>query len=79
MMDLATLEREALNLDAKSRGHLASVLLRSLDERDENFLDEEIEQAWLIEVERRGREMEFGEVKGISHEDVMREVRSLLK
>jgi len=78
-MDLATLEREALNLDAKSRGHLASVLLRSLDKEDEGLPDEEVKEAWLIEAERRNREMESGEVRGIPHEEVMREIRALLK
>ena len=48
-MDLITLEREALNLDLKSRGKLAARLLQSLDEHT----DEENERLWAEEALRR--------------------------
>lgn len=76
-MDLATLEREALNLDIKSRGHLAFVLLRSLDETDEteDFSEEEIEKLWLVEVERRSREMDEDPSLAVPYEDMMKRLR----
>lgn len=76
-MDLATLEREALNLDIKSRGHLASVLLRSLDETDEteDLSEEEIEKLWLVEVERRSREMDEDPSLAVPYEDMMKRLR----
>lgn len=81
MIDIATLEKQALSLDIKERGHLASVLLRSLDDDDEGndrLSEEEIEKLWLEEAARRSKEWDENPSIGIPLEDVMRELRARL-
>ena len=81
MMDIVTLEREVLSLDRQTRGQLVTKLLRSLDEdADEDVLsDEEIKGLWLREVERRSKEIEDDPSGLIPGDQVMREMRELLK
>ena len=74
-MDRQSLEHEALSLPPEDRAKLAQKLLLSLDALSE----EESEQAWLIEVGRRARELDRGEVQPISAEEVRRKARDLLR
>ena len=74
-MDSKTLQEAALNLPPDERAALAEKLLSSLDEPTEA----ELERAWLSEAARRARELDGGDVQGISEEDVRRKARSLLR
>lgn len=78
MIDVATLEKQALSLDIKERGRLASVLIRSLDddEADDHLSQEEIEKLWLDEAIRRSKEMDEDPSIGRPGEDVMRDLRA---
>jgi hypothetical protein len=80
-MDVATLEKEALKLDRRSRKDLVSKLFRSLDEsaEDDALSADEIEEMWLREVERRNKEIDADPSILIPGENVMREMRDLLK
>ncbi len=69
---------EALKLDRKARGKVASRLLRSLDDEQENLSPEECERLWLEEAERRLEEWEQGKVMGISGEEVFARARAFL-
>lgn len=55
---------EALALSPNERADIAQLLLQSL-EASENHEDE-----WVSEVERRAQEMENGDVKPISWEEI---------
>lgn len=66
-------ESAALQLPRPDRARLAERLIASLDEEDE------IEQAWAAEIERRVREVDSGEVELIPGEQVMADMRSLLR
>ena len=74
-MDSKTLQEEALSLPPDERAALAEKLLSSLDEPSEA----ELERACLSEASRRARELDRGDVQGISEEDVRRKARSLLR
>lgn len=74
-MDPATVEHEALRLPPEDRAKLAQKLLLSLDTSSE----EELEQAWLLEANRRARELDRGEVQPIPAEEVWRKARALLR
>jgi putative addiction module component (TIGR02574 family) len=71
-MDLETIEQELLNLPLTERAKLAHELL---DSQTPNQLDE----AWLAEVERRASELDAGLATCIPAEEVMRKARALLK
>ncbi len=74
-MDSKTLQEAALSLPPDERAALAEKLLSSLDEPSEA----ELERIWLSEAARRARELDRGDVQGISEEDVRRKARSLLR
>ena len=74
-MDSKTLQKAALRLPADERAALAEKLLSSLDEPSEA----ELERTWLAEAARRARELDRGEVRPISADDVRRKARSLLR
>ena len=61
-------------LDEQDRATLAGLLLKSL----ENEVDEDIESAWLEEIERRLRELDAGRVDLITWEDVREKLRKNL-
>ncbi len=65
-MDPQTIEHEALGLPPEERAKLAQKLLLSLD----TLSEEESEQAWLIEADRRARELDRGDVQPISADEV---------
>ena len=72
-MTLELLEECALTLSASERAMLAQRLLASLDE------DQEIDDAWAVEVERRIAEVESGAVKAIPIAEALAQVRAALK
>lgn len=74
-MNRKNLEAEALRLSADDRARLAQKLLLSLDELSQ----EELEQAWLVEADRRARELDRGEAQPIPLEEVRRKARALLR
>ena len=74
-MDPQTVEQEALLLPQEDRAKLAQKLLLSLD----TLSEEESKQAWLVEADRRAREIDNGNVQPISAEEVRRKARSLLR
>jgi putative addiction module component (TIGR02574 family) len=65
---------EALTLPAEERADLAACLLESLDEQE----DEAVEEAWAREIERRMREVESGAVKTIPWSEARRRLRERL-
>jgi putative addiction module component (TIGR02574 family) len=74
-MDPQTIEHEALSLPQEDRAKLAQKLLLSLDSLSEG----ELNQTWLIEADRRARELDNGDVQPISAEEVRRKARALLR
>lgn len=75
MIDFKEIEKSALKLDEKDRAELAKRLLISLEES----IDEDIEQAWIDEINRRKAQIESGEVESIPGEEVLEKARDLLK
>ena len=67
--------RKALSLPPKARADIAGTLLRSLDVED----DSDVEEAWVLEIERRLKEVESGKVKLIPWEQVRRRFRAGLR
>jgi putative addiction module component (TIGR02574 family) len=74
-MDIDALEREALKLPAEDRARLARDLLDSLDE----LSGEELDRLWLQEANQRAAQIDAGEVKLLSAEEVDRKARALLR
>jgi putative addiction module component (TIGR02574 family) len=74
-MDFKTIEDDALHLPPEDRARLAQRLLLSLD----SLSDTEIEESWLVEAQRRAREIDRGEVQPVPAEEVMRKARALLR
>lgn len=75
------LPHEMLSLPARERNKLAKELRHSIDEdiADGWVRDEEWEEAWRIEIDRRVRESDEGKVKSIPWEEVKQELRDLVK
>ena len=79
MIDFATIEQQALSMDRGSRGRLASTLLRSLDEMDEETMSpDKIEELWLQEIQRRNKEWDDDPSIGIPAEEVFAEMRKII-
>jgi putative addiction module component (TIGR02574 family) len=74
-LDPKVVEYEALRLPPEGRAQLAQKLLLSLDALSE----EELEDAWLTEANRRARELDRGEVQPIPADEVRRKARALLR
>ncbi|MFZ2391933.1 addiction module protein [Rhodoferax sp.] len=70
---LELLEREALKLSAGERAAFARVLLSSLDE------DNEIDEVWADEMERRIAQVEAGGLACIPVETAISELRASLR
>jgi putative addiction module component (TIGR02574 family) len=60
--------KEALKLPPEARAALAGSLLDSLDQE----VDEDAEEAWKLEIDRRLRELDSGSVKPIPWSDARR-------
>jgi putative addiction module component (TIGR02574 family) len=63
---VVTLFKEATELDEADRATLAGLLLESLDHEPATGVD----AAWAEEIERRIQQLESGEVKTVSWEEV---------
>jgi len=74
-MDLKTLEKQALRLSAEDRAALAQKLLLSLEDLPASELDE----MWLLEAERRARQLDRGEVQPVPADEVRRKAKALLR
>lgn len=74
-MNSKRIEEEALHLPEEERAKLAQKLLLSLDAPSEA----EIAEDWLIEAQRRARELDEGLVQAISAEEVRRKAQALLR
>jgi len=59
---------EALKLPVHQRAGLVSSLIDSLEESDEA----DVEQAWIDETHRRARELETGQVRGLTWAEARR-------
>ena len=70
---LEILEERALTLTVSERAALAQRLLASLDE------DQEIDDAWAAELERRIAAVETGAMKTIPIAEALAQVRATLK
>jgi putative addiction module component (TIGR02574 family) len=69
---LDVLEAEVLQLSVLQRSHLLDRLITSLD------VDQEIQQAWAIEAERRDADIDTGKVKLVSGQAVVERLRATL-
>ncbi|MDX1250937.1 MAG: addiction module protein [Gammaproteobacteria bacterium] len=74
-MKLERIENEALQLPEGERAKLVLKLLLSLDMPAED----EIAEDWLVEAQRRARELDEGVVQPIPAEEVRRKARVLLR
>ena len=74
-MKLKQIEDEILHLSEDERAELAEKLLLSLDEPPE----EEIEEDWLVEEQRRARELDEGIVQPVPADEVRRKAQTLLR
>ena len=61
---------EALKLPVRQRARLVSSLIDSLEEGDEA----DVEQAWIEEVHKRARELETGQVRGLTWAEARRAI-----
>ena len=72
---LMEFEAQALKLPPSDRAALAEHLIASLDE----LSNEQNEQLWLDEAERRYREYKSGTISARPAEDVLRDARAAIK
>ena len=70
---LETIEAQALSLTLEERAQLADRLITSL------FEDQNIEDAWSIEVERRIKDIESGRSKLIPASEAIARARAAIK
>jgi len=70
----AKLTEELLSLPCEDRIRIVERLLESLNAP----ADDEIEQAWAVEVERRLDELNAGKVRSIPGEEVFADIRQRL-
>ena len=71
---MSKLERDALQLPADERAKLAVSLLCSLEETGED--PKEVEKLWIVEAERRAREIQTDSVTAIPADEVLSKLRS---
>jgi len=69
------MEEAALELPPDERAELARRLLLSLDELSED----ELVEVWLVEADRRARELDRGEVAAVPADEVRRKATALLR
>ena len=72
---LKELTEQALRLPPDERVVLAESLLLTIDEKDDQVVDEAI----MVELERRLQDLRDGKVKGIPAEEAFRRIREKLK
>ena len=73
------LAADAMKLPVRDRVRLAQQLVSTLDEDTETATENEIEELWFAEAERRLQELHSGSVQGVSAEDAFRNAREALK
>jgi putative addiction module component (TIGR02574 family) len=71
--ELEMVEAQALKLTAEERAHLADRLIASL------FQDQEVEEAWAAEVERRIEGIESGRSRMIPADEAIARARAAIK
>jgi len=71
-IDLEQLTQEALSLPPDAKVALIELLLQSLD-------NDEIDEVWINEAEKRHEELQTGKVKGLPADEVFRQLRKELK
>jgi putative addiction module component (TIGR02574 family) len=77
MAAFKSLLEEAMALPEAQRAELAALLLRSLEPDDEPELsDDEWQQAWSAEIERRLRSIDDGSAKAVDGDEVLRSIRA---
>lgn len=64
-----------MNLPLQDRSRLATRLIESLDDADDDI---EISDEWRKELDRRVEAVRNGTMRTIQHEEVMSEMRTLL-
>ena len=74
-MDPGTIDHEALGLPPEDQAKLAQKLLLSLD----SLSEDESDQVWPVEADRRARELDRGDVQPIAGEEVRKKARNLLR
>ena len=74
---VASIIEEARKLTPQEREELLARLRYEFEDEGAEGTPEEIEAAWLEEVERRVADFERGETTCISHEEGMAELRKL--
>ena len=74
-MNLKQIEDEVLHLPEEERAKLAQKLLLSLDTPSEG----EIAEDWLVEAQRRARELDEGIVQPVPADEVRRKAQALLR
>ena len=79
-MDFGDLKLEALRLPAEDRAELAHALIQSLDEDEAEEIDARLHKdLWMKEIERRCREIDEGKSQPIPADEVLAEIRTLLR
>ncbi|MFL6231515.1 MAG: addiction module protein [Thermoanaerobaculia bacterium] len=68
--------RAALALSENARAELATQLLESLDDSDEDLDQEEIERLWVLEAEDRIVAYERGEIEAIPVEEFLASLKN---
>ena len=68
--DASKLLEEALKLPLEARAALAGSLLDSLDET----VDENVEEAWALEIARRLEEVQSGKVRAVPWAEARRRI-----
>ena len=74
-MNLREIQDEALHLPENERAELVQKLLLSLDTPS----DDEMAENWLVEAQRRARDLDDGIVQPVPAEEVRRKARALLR
>ena len=75
ILNMKQIENEALDLPEDKRAELAQKLIPSLDASDQDNFDEE----WLLEAQRRAQELDDGVVQPIPAEEVRKKAQALLR
>lgn len=74
-MSLQKIENEALELPKEERAQLIQRLVLSLESSSED----ELKSDWLLEAQRRAKELDEGSVQAVPGEQVLRKARNLIK
>ncbi len=75
MANVEEFDSRLLGLPTPERARLARLLLISLEEQ----VDEDVDEAWRLEAERRYREYQEGKTEAIAADDAIREARQNLR